>query len=659
MSLGGAESRPHRMVELHRRTSLQWLALPSAARTAAWFAILTVPAAIAAYYRIFSGFAEWDDEGSVMMAVKQYLTGSRLYVEIYSSYGPVYYFYNWLVRSTTGNVLDHNTVRITAAAVSLLCALLCAWIVLRLTKSLPAASVAHLLVFRVLSFFTYEPGHPQELCLLLLLCLAGSGILASNARRLWPAMAAAGSIAAALTLIKINIGIFAILAVALAILFQSPPGWFWRTAKYAAGGGALLLPIALMRVHLHDPAAQAYCAVVVFSIAGVLAAAHGFAAAGTLSFRECLAAAAGFSVTFVLVLVVLVWQGVPITATLDSLVLNQIGINVSSGFWYWAVELGRIWIPWALAGLGAAILLVRAQRSGENSVYRLLAPGQVLFGGVGLLIALVAPKFLLGFITPFCWLLLCPRANHSAAPQTHARILLCTATVLQTLYAYPIAGSQTYFLRVLLVVVAAISLLDGLHSFPPSARLAPLVRGFARPAAVVTLAAVALAYPLLAYRAKQLYTSLTPLDLPGAERVHAEQEVAEDYQWLVARLRQNCDTFVGLPGIPSLYFWTGKPLPGPVHRTPGPLNCDNWMYVFSSAQQQAIVDDLSRYPNACAVYHPSGVDSWNRGKLDVRGWPLANYILTHFKTIGQSGDYQFMIRNERQLEIPAGRRAVH
>jgi len=151
-----------------------------------------------------------------------------------------------------------------------------------------------------------------------------------------------------------------------------------------------------------------------------------------------------------------------------------------------------------------------------------------------------------------------------------------------------------------------------------------------------------------------LYASLTPLSMPGAERVHLEKGEAQDYRWLVDNLRQHCDTFIGLPGIPSLYFWTGKPLPGLVHRSPGTLNYDNWMYTLSSDQQRAIVDDLAQHPNACAVYHPSGVDFWNRGKLDVRGWPLANYILTEFKTIGRTGDYQFMIRNQRQLELPAG-----
>ena len=632
----------------------RFLALPSAIRTAAWFMILTVSAAIPAYYRIFSGFAEWDDEGTQMMTVRQYLAGGRLYEEIYSGYGPVYFFYNWLVRSATGNVLNHNAVRITSAVVSLLCALLCAWIVLRLTKSLAAASVAHLLVFRVLSFFTNEPGHPQELCMLLLVCLAGSGFLATNPRTRWLGMAAAGSLAAALTLIKVNIGIFAIFAVALAILFQTPPGWFWRSTKYATGGAALLLPFALMRVHLNDPAAQAYCFVITFSIAGVLAGTHGFARAGTLSFRECLAAAAGFAVTCALVLLVLVWQGVPMPATLDMLVLRHARFNVSQGFWYKPVELGRIWIAWAMAGLGAAILVARAVQSGEKTLDRLVTPFQVLFGGAGLLIALVVPKLLLGFVTPFGWLLLYPRADNAPPRQAHARLLLCTTTVLQTLYAYPIAGSQTSFLRVLLILVAAILLLDGLHSLPQSTTLAPMARRFALPAAAVTLAAVALAYPVLAYRAKLLYASLTPLDMPGAERIHAEKEEAEDFQWLVPLLRQNCDTFVGLPGIPSLYFWTGKPMPGLLHRPPGPLNYGQWMDMFSSAEQQAIVEDFSRHPNACAVYHPSGVDSWNTAKQDVRQWPLANYILTHFKTIGQTGDYQFMIRNERQLDIPAG-----
>ena len=339
---------------------------PSAAKTALWFAFLTVPAAVAAYYRIFSGFAEWDDEGTLMMTVRQYLNGARLYEEIYSGYGPVYYFYNALLRSVTGIAVNHNAVRITSAAVVVVCSLLCAWMVLRLTKSLAAALITHILVFRALVFFGNEPGHPQELCMLLLLALAASG-MPSKPRTRQLALAAAGSLAAMLVLIKINIGIFMILAVALTVLFEAPRVPFWRATKWAAGAGALLLPFALMRAHLNDPGAQAYCFVITASIAGLLAAAR-LADADPLSLRECLAAAAGFAVTFGLVLLALVWQGVPMTATLNMLVIDHIRINVNQRFWYTAVELGRIWIAWALAGLGASVMVSRALLRGDGNV---------------------------------------------------------------------------------------------------------------------------------------------------------------------------------------------------------------------------------------------------------------------------------------------------
>ena len=125
-----------------------------------------------------------------------------------------------------------------------------------------------------------------------------------------------------------------------------------------------------------------------------------------------LAAAAGFAVTFATRP-----SGAGLARRTDAAprstcwCSNHIRINVNQRFWYTAVELGRVWIAWALAGLGASIVVSRALLRRDGNVYRILAPFQILFGGAGLLISLFAPTLLLGFVTPFCWLLLCPRAE--------------------------------------------------------------------------------------------------------------------------------------------------------------------------------------------------------------------------------------------------------
>ena len=58
-----------------------------------------------------------------------------------------------------------------------------------------------------------------------------------------------------------------------------------------------------------------------------------------------------------------------------------------------------------------------------------------------------------------------------------------------------------------------------------------------------------------------------------------------------------------------------------------------------------------RTPNACAVYSPQAVKSWYKRPSDLDRAPLANYILTRFKTVDQRGEYHFMIRRERQLDL--------
>src|SRR6266478_3549330 len=131
-----------------------------------WLLLLTALAGAAAYLTMMTGFYLHDDEGALMIGVKQYLAGMRLYDQVFSCYGPVYYLYQWALHTATATPVTHDVVRISALLPWLGVTLISVWITLRLTRSLILAAVAHLAASLVLVTFRTQPGHPAELTLL-------------------------------------------------------------------------------------------------------------------------------------------------------------------------------------------------------------------------------------------------------------------------------------------------------------------------------------------------------------------------------------------------------------------------------------------------------------------------------------------------------------
>src|ERR1022692_4747975 len=150
-----------------------------------WFTLLTVLAAVAAYFRMMTEFSPWDDEGGLMFNVKQYMAGMKCYDEILSLYGPVYYFYQWVLHTVTATPVTHDVARISAL--------------------LPCLSTA-----LALGFFQGGPSHPQELTVLLLVALAAAPVIAGLEDRRTPVLLAMGILPALLFLIKVNIGAYAV-----------------------------------------------------------------------------------------------------------------------------------------------------------------------------------------------------------------------------------------------------------------------------------------------------------------------------------------------------------------------------------------------------------------------------------------------------------------
>src|SRR5215831_5560667 len=137
--------------------------------TRRWIALGVVEAVLASllaaivYHEIFSWYAYWDDESYMMLLVRHFLAGHRLYDEVWTLYGPVYFFYKWLIHGLVGLPLTHDVVRLSAMAVWVLTGAVAAIAALGLTGSLALAAVAQMLVTFHLRSIVLAPGHPQEL----------------------------------------------------------------------------------------------------------------------------------------------------------------------------------------------------------------------------------------------------------------------------------------------------------------------------------------------------------------------------------------------------------------------------------------------------------------------------------------------------------------
>ena len=111
----------------------------------------------------YSSMATHDDESYVMMTIKTFLDGDRLYAETFTQYGPAYYMIQQPIHGIMGVPITHDVVRLKTVATWLLIGLLSGIIVLKMTKSRLAGTIATLFAVLQLKNLGLEPAHPQEL----------------------------------------------------------------------------------------------------------------------------------------------------------------------------------------------------------------------------------------------------------------------------------------------------------------------------------------------------------------------------------------------------------------------------------------------------------------------------------------------------------------
>ncbi len=615
------------------------------------YAVVAMGAAVAAYFYIFTQFAPYDDEGTLLVTLKAFAHGDALYGDIFTLYGPFYYeLFGGLLALSGLSVttdLSRETVIVLWIATSLLYGLAAQVITGRLTLGVTGMIAA----FGSLYALGNEPMHPQVLCVLLLGAFTLLAVCGPTRRVAW-AGAGCGALLAALTLTKLNLGAFAVAAAVLAAVLTIEPLQRRRWLRWPAIAALLLLPVALTARDLDLDWVRNLMVLEVLAMAAIVIAAwparprpgEGYGDAG----RWLFAAIAGFAVAFVAIMLAIVLNGSSLADVYDGMVTEAMrvrDVNMT------AFPQPAAAVDWALAAVAAAALCIRL-RSDEGETPSIW-PG-LLRAAAGIAIWLTVARVSPLALNPspanpdslamvLAWVAVLPPSGAVESPyKRFVRVLLPTLAVAQTLQVYPVAGSQMSIAAVTFVPVGALCLSDALSSLRAwsEARGARVLERLGIVTGVVSVALAALfaldAIVRPAANGAVTYSEQKALPFAGAGQLRLPAEETETYARLVDLLHSHrCTAFIGYPNINSLYLWSGIDAPPP--QAPGA-----WVKALDGEKQQRVVDELRASPRPCAIRSQSRADLWLRGEPPPDR-PLTRYVFYDLRPATQVGEFEFLL----------------
>jgi hypothetical protein len=618
-------------------TPRAWLA----AASAALFAALTATVAYVGYLWMFTGFGPYDDEGFMLVALRGYNSGHALYDQVSVQYGP-FFFELFSVVGALGVPFDNDSGRLVTLAVWLAMALISGIAVFAFTRNLALGLSTQLIAFGAAVTLTNEPMHPGGLILLMLTGIAAVALIgAGRWTGPWP-FAVMGALAAATILTKVNVGGFAAISIGFACVLTFPRlagNWPLRLIAAAA---FTAVPFVLMKAELDQVWVQRYAAHVALSAAALVIVTSASRPDPHRRLVELGWLLAGGTGLTVVVLAIAIFTGSSPSGLLHGIVLNPLQ---QAGSFALPLTLPGSTLAWDAVGIGGAMLW---------AVYRLAVrrPWIAIEGGVRVLVGFFIWLTLLGglhvpglfqlislnnrLVLPVAvaWVVAAPRGGPSGFEKLDfARALVPALAILQTLHAYPVAGSQQAFSALMLVSVGAICIGDGLAQLSHLG-LAPVHLQVATGLLFLTMAVSWLPPALSQSRAG--YAADVALGLPGAARIHVPADEAAQLAQVTQMLKDRCDTFISLPGLDSFYTFAQlqPPRAGPTR----------WLWLSNDAQQQqAVIAASSRVNRLCVLENQDLINFWLQGHPLANG-PLVDYIQQGFVQVDAVGPYALLVR---------------
>lgn len=613
------------------------------------YAGVAVAAAVAAYYAIFTNFAPYDDEGTLLVTVQAFAHGDVLYRDIYSPYGPFYYELFGGLFALTGKAVTTDASRSIVIICWIAASLLYGVAAQRLSGHLTLGAAGMIAAFAPLVVLANEPMHPQVLCVVLLGGITLLAVTASDrSPRLWGGLA--GALLAALVLTKLNLGAYALAAAVLAAVLILEPLRSRAWVRWPVVVAFVALPLLVGFRDLGQEWVRNLVAVEALALAAIVVAGwrQGPRRPQEGLTRWLLAALAGFAAAFVAIVVVILLTGPSPSDVYDGMVTEALRVREVN---MTPFPMTAAAIDWAIAALAVAFLAVRLRRP-EAAGPSVWSGGLRILAGVviWLTLARIAPIALnpsaqnqLALPMVLAWIAALPPAGAVESQfKRFLRLFLPALAVAQALQVYPVAGSQMGIAALTFVPVGALCIADGLTVL--RAWSAERGReGIERFGVIALVALVAFAVDLgvnaivrPGINSINNYRHATALPFPGATDLRLPEDQVQQYAAMVDALHEHgCTDFIGYPNINSMYLWSGIEPPPP--DAPGV-----WLEALDSERQQRIVNELRDSKRPCVVRSEPRAALWLAGR-EVPERPLVGYIFSDFKSVETVGEFEFML----------------
>lgn len=609
---------------------------------------VAIVAAAAAYYAIFTNFALYDDEGTLLVTVQAFAHGDTLYRDVYSPYGPFYYELFGGFFALTGSAVTNDASRTIVIVFWVATSLLYGISAQRLTGRLALGAGAMIAAFAPLVVLGNEPMHPQTLCVLLLGGITLLAVTASDRRpAAWGALA--GALLAALALTKLNLGVYALAAAAFAAALTLEPLRSRAWVRWPVVAAVVAMPLLVAYRDLGQEWVRNLVAVEALALAAIAVAGWRLGDRGREEglTRWLVGAAVGFAIAFVAIIAAILLDGSSLGDVYEGMVTEALRVREVN---MTPFPMSPAVIDWAVAALAVAFLALRLRRPEAGpSVWsgglRILA-GVVIW----LTLARITPLALnpsaqnqLSLPVVLAWVAAFPPAGAVESQfRRFVRIFLPALAVAEALQVYPVAGSQMGIAALAFVPVGALCIADGLAML----RVWSGERGRAgleRFALVATVALVAFAVDLginvivrPGINSIESYRHGTALPFPGARALHLPEDQVQQYAAMVDALQENgCTEFIGYPNINSMYLWSGIEPPPPA--APGV-----WLEALDGERQQRIVNELRASEKPCVVRSETRAALWLSGR-EVPQRPLVRYVFSDFRPVQTVGDFEFLL----------------